>query len=132
MSDFQNPGARTVKSWKKAEGHGTLEWLKERFSSLALIPLFSWALITGAILSGEGFDAALRYFQQPANLALGGLTLILGLWHTHMGLQVIIDDYFPQGRSRGIFVFLNTILILSCLGFGLWGLTWIARSVNLV
>jgi succinate dehydrogenase / fumarate reductase membrane anchor subunit len=130
MSDFQNPGARSIKDWKKAEGHGTLDWLKERYSSLALVPLFAWALISGALLAGEGADATLAYFQKPENLSLGGLTLILGLWHTHMGLQVIIDDYFPQGRSRGVFVFLNTILILSCLGVGLWGLTLIARSVT--
>jgi len=130
MSDFQTPGARSIKDWKRSEGHGTLDWLKERFSSLALIPLFAWAIISGATLAGEGMDAALAYFQQPANLALAGLTFLISLWHTHMGLQVIIDDYYPQGKGRGIFVFLNTILILFCLGIGLWGLTLIARSVT--
>lgn len=123
MSDFQNPGARSIKDWKKAERHGAGEWLAERFSSLVLFVLLGWAIYAVLCVAGTGYDGVKAYMAAPLNQILAGLLFIVSIWHSHMGLNVIIDDYFPSGFSRKllqmvVFVGLGAMLIGG--GYGLF------------
>lgn len=111
--------SRSSQSWKKSEKHGAGEWLAERFTSLALIPLTLWAAWGAYTISGGGFDAALDFVENPFNMAAIAVSVVLAVWHMYMGLKVIIDDYL-QGPMRGVCIFL-TFLLSAAVVFGSLG-----------
>jgi succinate dehydrogenase / fumarate reductase, membrane anchor subunit len=100
---------RSAQSWKKSEKHGAGEWLAERFTSLALIPLTLWAAWGAYTIAGGGFDAALAFVKSPFNMAAIAVSIVFAVWHMYMGVKVIIDDYL-QGPMRGVSIFLTFAL----------------------
>lgn len=102
--------SRSSKDWKKSAKHGAGEWLAERFTSLALIPLTLWAAWGAVQIAGGGYDAALAFVRVPLNAGLAGLTVFLSVWHMYMGLKVIVDDYIATAGLRGLLTFLVFLL----------------------
>jgi succinate dehydrogenase / fumarate reductase, membrane anchor subunit len=100
--------SRQTKAFRKgvkvSERHGAGEWVQERLSSLILVPLTLWGLWSGWSLSGAGYDGALEWFRSPVNAGLLVVTLVIGLWHMHMGATVIVDDYIHRPVSRNLIV----------------------------
>jgi succinate dehydrogenase / fumarate reductase, membrane anchor subunit len=113
---------RSIKDWKKSEKHGAGEWLAERFTSLALIPLTLWAAYSGYSLSHQGYEAALSFVKVPLNTGLMAALFIITVWHMYMGLKVIIDDYIATPGLRGFCNILNLLTCLAVLVLSLGGL----------
>ncbi len=122
MSADRNVGAKSVKSWKLSAHHGAGEWLAERGTSVVMVPLAIWAIISAVGIAGKGFEAALAFAKTPLNAGLLGTFLLVACWHMYMGLKVIIDDYLA-GPLRGFLVFivflLSAVLAVACAG-ALW------------
>ncbi|MFT4090139.1 MAG: succinate dehydrogenase, hydrophobic membrane anchor protein [Asticcacaulis sp.] len=103
---------RSSKDWKKSTKHGAGEWLAERGTSLALIPLVLWAVFSAIGLSNQGYDASLAFVSVPLNAGLIALLFLISGWHMFMGLKVLIDDYIGKPGTRGL---LNLVNLLFCL-----------------
>ncbi|KAJ3344390.1 membrane anchor subunit of succinate dehydrogenase, Sdh4 [Entophlyctis luteolus] len=73
---------------EKSKTHGSYHWNAERALSVVTVPLIASAVFAG-----------------PLPLVDFGLGIVLPL-HTHMGFDVMIQDYIPY-RSFGV---INTIL----------------------
>jgi succinate dehydrogenase / fumarate reductase membrane anchor subunit len=110
MSTDRNVGAKSVKSWKQSARHGAGEWLAERGTSVVMVPLAIWALISATGIVGTGYEGALAWARVPLNASLLGLLIVVACWHMYMGLKVIIDDYLA-GPMRSFLTFL--VLLLS-------------------
>jgi succinate dehydrogenase / fumarate reductase membrane anchor subunit len=93
--------------------HGAGTWIKERVSSLILIPLTGWGFWAASALSGSGFDGATRWLHSPVNGALLGLLILVSLYHMRLGLRVVIEDYVHKPAGRGGLLFLNTVFCLA-------------------
>ena len=104
--------ARYIKNVKVSERHGAGEWKAERLSSLILVPLTLWGLWSGWTLSGAGFDGAGAWMRSPVNAILLAATVLVSLWHMHMGLKVILDDYIHKPSSRTALLGLIMVLCL--------------------
>jgi succinate dehydrogenase / fumarate reductase membrane anchor subunit len=90
---------------KKAYGlgsikHGWQHWLQQRLTALALIPLCIWLAFSVAKLSQQDYQSVLLWFQQPINLGLFSIFIILGVYHACLGIQVIIEDYVHTHARR--------------------------------
>ncbi len=127
MSDNRNYGDRTSADWKKSEKHGAGEWLAERFTSLALIPLTLWAAWAAYTIAGSTIDATLAFVKQPFNMAVIAVSILIGAWHMYMGVKVIIDDYMA-GPMRGLLVFLTALLSAAVLVASLGALYFVYRG----
>jgi succinate dehydrogenase / fumarate reductase membrane anchor subunit len=110
---------RSSKDWKKSEKHGAAEWLAERWTSVALIVLGGWALWSAFGLMGNGYDAALAFVKAPVNAGLLALTFVITVWHSYMGLNANVLDYFPNSRALKL---LNLLFCLVLLAAALGGL----------
>ena len=89
-----------IKGVKVSERHGAGEWNAERLSAVILIPLTIWALWSGWIMSGAGYEGVMAWFDNPLNAGLLAVTLLVSLWHMNMGAKVIVDDYIHRPVSR--------------------------------
>jgi succinate dehydrogenase / fumarate reductase, membrane anchor subunit len=93
--------------------HGAGTWIKERVSSLILIPLTGWGFWAASALSGSGFDGVTRWLHSPVNATLLGLLILVSLYHMRLGLRVAIEDYVAKPAGRGALLLLNTLFCLA-------------------
>jgi len=121
MSDHRDVGARSAQDWKKSAHHGAGTWLAERFTGLALLVLTVWAAWFAYEAMNIGFDKVRTLVAQPLNAALLSLTLVVAIWHSYMGLRVVVEDYFDKNEGRGVYLFLVFLLSLVLLAAGLGG-----------
>jgi succinate dehydrogenase / fumarate reductase membrane anchor subunit len=95
--------------------HGGGEWIKERVSSLALVPLTIWGLWSATRLVGAevGFGGALAWLHQPVNAVLTALLVLASLYHMQLGLKVVIEDYLHKPVGKSLFLLLNLFVCLA-------------------
>ncbi len=116
-------GQRTIRQWKDSAKHGAREWLAERFTAVALVPLLSWCLWMAYQAAGTGFDGLVALLKSPVNAGLLALTLLITIWHMNMGLKIIIEDYIGKAGTRALLtfvVFLFSLLLLVGSGAALY------------
>ena len=72
---------------------GTHDFIVERLTALALVPLTLWMIWLALELVGADYAQARAIVHRP--LAAIGLTafVIMAFWHGMLGLQVVIEDY---------------------------------------
>lgn len=84
-------------------------WRNQRATSIALIPLGLWFLLS--LLGQPALDHAVvtGWFARPLQGLLGALLGIALLWHSMQGVQVVIEDYVG-GALRGISIAVARVL----------------------
>lgn len=90
-----------------AEKHGTGHFIAERVTSIVLLLLTPWFLVSLALLDG-GYDGALAWLSKPLNGIGVGLFLLVSLYHMRLGLQVVVEDYIAAPGTRRILLGLNS------------------------
>jgi len=68
-------------------------WWLERSSAVALAPLSLWLLYTAARTDLTEVAAFAHWLQSTGNAVALGLFLVVSLYHSKLGLEVIVDDY---------------------------------------
>ncbi|MBS0296464.1 MAG: succinate dehydrogenase, hydrophobic membrane anchor protein [Proteobacteria bacterium] len=108
-------GYRTDRSRVEGLGsahHGAGTWIKERVSSIFLIPLAVWGLWSAYKLSGTGYDGAIAWLRSPLHAILLILTILLSVYHMRLGLRVVVEDYVHKPFGKGLFLLLNLLICL--------------------
>lgn len=65
----------------------------QRLSALALIPLSLWFVFSIAKIPGHGFYAMRHWVSAPSVAITLVLFLAAAIYHSALGLQVVIEDY---------------------------------------
>ena len=87
---------------------GSDVWLRERLSSLALIPLMLWFVWSAVHMPQLSYQDFVAWQGKPVNAILMLLTIVIGFYHTLLGVQVIIEDYtHAEGPKFLILTFLR-------------------------
>ena len=82
---------------------GTGHWRWQRLSALLLIPLSLWLILSFSNVVYSEYHKSLAWAAAPFVRSLLGLTLISLLFHGHLGIVVVIDDYVRGAwRKRAI------------------------------
>jgi len=87
--------------------HGVNNWIAERVSSVALVPLSLWGVFSAITLSRLGYDGAAMWLRSPLNAVLAGLLAVVSFQHMHAGLRVVIEDYIHKSSSKSLLLLLN-------------------------
>ena len=72
---------------------GTGHWRWQRISALLLIPLSLWLIVSFSNVVYSEYDQSLAWVSAPLVGSLLGLTIVSLLYHGHLGIVVVIDDY---------------------------------------
>jgi succinate dehydrogenase / fumarate reductase membrane anchor subunit len=86
---------------------GTHHFWALRVSSVALIPLSIWFVASALAYVGAEQGAVAAYFAEPINAVLMFLFIVACAYHTSLGLQTIIEDYFHQESLKVTLLILN-------------------------
>jgi len=79
---------------------GTSHWWSQRVSAAGLALLGLW--FAGALAGMRGFDyaSARALLGDPVNAVLMALLVATALYHSMLGVQVVIEDYVHQGAAK--------------------------------
>lgn len=80
----------------------TGEWLRERLSSLMMIPLTLWVILAYAGQPPHNHEQFVAWLMQPAHYAPLTIFLWLSAYHAAQGMKVIIDDYVHHTLLHGL------------------------------
>ena len=97
---------------KISERHGSGEWVVERVSLLALIPLGVWTASSAFTLAGADHAAVTAWFGRPLNAVLAALTLVLFLGYAALAWKVIIEDYIHRPGNKALLLGLSNLIFL--------------------
>lgn len=90
-----------------AAHHGAGHWIKERVSSIALVPLGIWGIWSAAQLAGAGYDGATLWIKAPLNAVLLTLLVVVSIYHMQMGLRTVVEDYIHKPFGKAALLLLN-------------------------
>lgn len=99
---------------------GVHHWWMQRVSSIALLPLTIWFIVSLATSAGMSHAEAMAWIGRPFNAVL--LLALIGLTfqHTASGLQVIIEDYTNNEFLKiGLILAVKAVCVLLALAAAL-------------
>ncbi|MGY6629703.1 MAG: succinate dehydrogenase, hydrophobic membrane anchor protein [Wenzhouxiangella sp.] len=79
-----------------ASGDGVNHWWAQRFSAILLGLLVVWLVFALFTLVGASHAEASAWLSRPFNAAMAVLFVVTALYHSRLGLQVVIEDYIHQ------------------------------------
>lgn len=122
MSDLRSPLARARGLGSARDG--LKHWWAQRLTAIALIPLVVWFAISLVMLSGADYAIARAWIGSPLVMVLLILTIVVGLHHGQLGLQVVIEDYIHgDGWKLALIVAVRFVAVI----FGLAAVVSILR-----
>ena len=87
-----------------------MHWRWQRISALILIPLSLWLIVSFSNVVYSEHEESLAWASAPFAGSLLGLTLIGMLFHGHLGIVVVIDDYV-RGPWRRRAIQISALLV---------------------
>jgi succinate dehydrogenase / fumarate reductase membrane anchor subunit len=107
---------------------GLHHWWAQRITAVALIPLVAWFAVSLIMMSGADHAVVRAWIGSPVVMVLLTLTIVVGLHHGQLGLQVVIEDYVHHDgwklawimsiRFIAVFFGLAGIVAILRIGFG--------------
>jgi succinate dehydrogenase / fumarate reductase membrane anchor subunit len=76
-----------------AKSGGTAHWWAQRLTSMALLPLMLWFVVSVIGLVGADHGAYVGWLSDPGNTLLMVLMVVTFFYHSEQGLHVVIEDY---------------------------------------
>jgi succinate dehydrogenase / fumarate reductase membrane anchor subunit len=113
--------ARGLGTAKDGVGH----WWLQRTTAVALMLLTPWFVWLALCLVGNDQVAVREALARPLNASLLAAFVLALLWHTQLGLQVVVEDYVHGWRE----IALQIAIKFACAFAAIAALLAIARIV---
>ena len=89
----------------KAKGLGSAKegmhhWIVQRFTGVALVPLSLWFMWSMVCLAGADHAAVVAWMRIPANAVSLCFFVAVALYHSALGVQVVMEDYIHHEGFR--------------------------------
>ncbi len=106
---------------------GSGAWWAERLTSIALVPLTLWFIVSVISLEGTTRAGMIAWLHAPVSLVLILCLVVATFWHTEQGLRVVIDDYVHNDAvriavlllNRGVCIVAALLCVIAALRLGL-------------
>ncbi|MFL2801931.1 MAG: succinate dehydrogenase, hydrophobic membrane anchor protein [Paracoccaceae bacterium] len=71
----------------------TKHWIKQRISSILLIPLTMLFVYNFLDVSTLSYNEVIENYKNPFNLIIAFLFITISIWHFYQGIEVVLEDY---------------------------------------
>jgi succinate dehydrogenase / fumarate reductase, membrane anchor subunit len=79
---------------------GVSHWWTQRLTSIALIVLGCWFVVSLLALPGHDFATLTAWMRGGWTAPALILFVLTGVWHSQLGVRVIIEDYVHEAGMR--------------------------------
>jgi succinate dehydrogenase / fumarate reductase membrane anchor subunit len=101
-------------------------WWVQRLTSVALVPLAVWLLVSLATLPSLDFVTLVSWIAGTWTATLLTLFVIIASWHSSLGLQVILEDYVHDQGLKTLSLVLSGFVHVLLAAFGIFAVLRIA------
>jgi succinate dehydrogenase / fumarate reductase membrane anchor subunit len=81
---------------------GVHHWWIQRVTSVALIPLSVWFLVSMLALPAHDYTTVVTWLGQKWTAVVFALFIAIAAWHSQLGVQVVFEDYARGGMRRAL------------------------------
>ena len=99
-------------------GNGVHHWWVQRLTSLALVPLAVWLLVSLLTLPALDFVTLVSWMAGTWTASLLTLFVLIACWHSSLGIQVILEDYVHEAGLKTLSLVLSGFIhaVLAAVG----------------
>ena len=83
---------------------GVHHWWVQRLTSVALVPLAVWFLVSLLSLPSLDHTTVIVWMAQSWTSLLLILFVLIATWHSQLGLRVVVEDYVHGGAKTVVLV----------------------------
>lgn len=91
-----------------AAKEGVHQWWHQRLTSIALVPLSIWFVISLLALPGYDHATLAAWMSHSMTALLLALFVLVSAWHSQLGVQVVIEDYVHAPGSKTLLLVLSS------------------------
>ena len=125
---LQSPLAKVLGLGAAKEGAG--HWWTQRVSSVALLLLTPWFLLSLITLGDVSYASVTVWIAAPVHSVLLSLLVVVASYHAQLGLQVIVEDYVASKGVRMMVLLLINFALLLLAVIAVFSILRIALSVS--
>jgi succinate dehydrogenase / fumarate reductase membrane anchor subunit len=105
---------------------GAEHWWHERLSSVAVLLLFVWLIVSLLRLPALDHRGVTEWLRDPLAAVPMLLLIAATFWHLKMGLQVIVEDYVHDEGNRFLSILLLAFAAYGAAAFAMFAVLKIA------
>jgi succinate dehydrogenase / fumarate reductase membrane anchor subunit len=79
---------------------GVRHWWLQRLTSIALVPLSVWFVVSLLALPSLGYATLVAWMSQSWTALLLILLVLTAAWHSQLGVRVVVEDYVHGPGAR--------------------------------
>ena len=79
---------------------GVRHWWSQRLTSIALVPLTVWFVVSLLALPSLGYSTLVAWMSQSSTALLLILLVLTAAWHSQLGVRVVVEDYVHGAGMR--------------------------------
>ena len=84
-------------------------WWVQRVTAVALVPLCLWFAIALAALPDFAYATVVTWLQRPVTSVLLVLFVLAAGYHSHLGVQVVVEDYVHGKGTKAATLVASTL-----------------------
>ena len=81
---------------------GVHHWWQQRLTSVALVPLTVWFVVSLLALPSFGHATVVAWMGQSSTALFLILLVLVASWHSQLGVRVIVEDYVHAPGARTV------------------------------
>jgi succinate dehydrogenase / fumarate reductase membrane anchor subunit len=105
-----------------AAKEGTSHWWHQRLTAVAMVPLGLWLALTLPGLELGSQPALVSWIREPITAILLGLTASCLVYHSWLGIRVVLEDYVSGRGARLLALMVSSfahIFLFAVCGFSI-------------
>jgi len=87
---------------------GTSHWWHQRLTAVAMVPLGLWFALTLPGLEFGSHAALVAWIREPITAILLGLTVSCLVYHSWLGIRVVLEDYIGGHGAKVVALVLSS------------------------
>ena len=105
---------------------GSHHWWMQRVSSVALVLLSVWFLISLLTRGALDYVSVIEWMNHPVNATLLVLLVITVAYHSALGVQVVLEDYVSNKGAKLVSLIANQFVHLTLGAIGVFAILRVA------
>jgi succinate dehydrogenase / fumarate reductase membrane anchor subunit len=81
---------------------GVQHWWTQRLTSVALVPLSIWFVVSLLTLPSLGHATVVAWMSQSWTALLLIILVLVATWHSQLGVRVVVEDYVHGTGARTV------------------------------
>ena len=90
-----------------AAKEGSEHWWVQRITSVALVLLTLWFIAALLNLGQLDYASMRAWLDRPLNAALAVLLVVTAVYHSQLGVQVVLEDYVAHNGAKVVSLIAN-------------------------